>query len=174
MHICFDITFPKKSFQNFLTKLLGVGLFFGKQRIRVLQNNIYTFFQKKLPDGGLGGFCCSTAVDVIELPLLLLPLLLLQEGVMMALQSARKRLLKKKNKSLEQWFKFYIQLLNFAYKRLPNKAYENEVTMRGQNLPLNCCQSLELLTQLKMTLKKLRKFQPTNRHKKPILPMNMG
>ena len=121
-----------------MTKLLGVGLFFGKQRIRVLQNNVCTFFQKKLPDGGLGGFCCSTAVDVIELPLLLLPLLLLQEGVMMALQSARKRLLKKKDKSLEQWFKFY--------KLLPNKPYENDVTLIEQNLSLKCCQSLKLLT----------------------------
>ena len=149
MFVCSDIMFPKKSFQNFLTKLLGVGLFFGKQRIRVLQNNIYTFFQKKLPDGGLGGFCCSTAVDVIELPLLLLPLLLLQEGVMMALQSARKRLLKKKDKSLEYWFEFYTQLLNFAYKWLPKKPNENEVTLTGQNLPLKCCQPLELLGQLK-------------------------
>ena len=33
----------------------------------------------------------------------------------------------------------YIQLLNFACKRLLNKPYENEVTLTGQNPPLNCC-----------------------------------
>ena len=37
-----------------------------------------------------------------------------------------------------------IQLLNFAYKRLLNKPYENEVTLTGQNPPLKCCQHLEL------------------------------
>ena len=39
-----------------------------------------------------------------------------------------------------------LQLLNFAYKRLLNKPYENEVTLTGQNPPLKCCQPLELLT----------------------------
>ena len=45
-----------------------------------------------------------------------------------------------------------ILLLNFAYKRLLNKPYENEVTLNGQNPPLKCCQPLELLTQLKKSL----------------------
>ena len=38
-----------------------------------------------------------------------------------------------------------IQLWTFAYVRLLNKPYENEVTFRGQNIPLKCCQPLELL-----------------------------
>ena len=33
----------------------------------------------------------------------------------------------------------HIQLLNFAYKRLVNKPYENEVTLTGQNPTLNYC-----------------------------------
>ena len=37
----------------------------------------------------------------------------------------------------------YIQLLTFAYKRLLNKPYENEVILTGQNPPLKCCQHLE-------------------------------
>ena len=45
-----------------------------------------------------------------------------------------------------------IQLLNFAYKRLLNKPYENEVTLTGQNPPLKCYQPLELFTQLKRGL----------------------
>ena len=43
----------------------------------------------------------------------------------------------------------YIQSWTFAYIRLLNKPYENEVTLTGQNPPLKCCQHLELLTQLK-------------------------
>ena len=34
---------------------------------------------------------------------------------------------------------FDIQPRNFAYIRLLNKPYENEVTLRGQKPPLNCC-----------------------------------
>ena len=45
-----------------------------------------------------------------------------------------------------------IQLLNFAYKRLLNKPYENEVTLTGENSPLKCCQSLDFLTQSKKGL----------------------
>ena len=45
-----------------------------------------------------------------------------------------------------------LQLLNFAYKRLLNKPYENEVTLTGQNPPLKCYQPLELFTQLKRGL----------------------
>ena len=37
--------------------------------------------------------------------------------------------------SISRW----IQLWNFALKRLLNKPYENEVTLTGQNPPLNCC-----------------------------------
>ena len=33
-----------------------------------------------------------------------------------------------------------------VYKRSLNKPYENEVTLRGQNPPLKCCQDLEILT----------------------------
>ena len=43
----------------------------------------------------------------------------------------------------------YIQSWTFAYIRLLNKPYENEVALTGQNPPLKCCQLLELLTQLK-------------------------
>ena len=32
-----------------------------------------------------------------------------------------------------------LQSLNFAYKRLLNKLYENEVTLTGQNSPSKCC-----------------------------------
>ena len=37
-----------------------------------------------------------------------------------------------------------IQPLNFAYKQLLDKPYENEVTLTGQNPPLKCCQQLEI------------------------------
>ena len=47
---------------------------------------------------------------------------------------------------------FDIQLLNFAYKRLLNKPYENEVTLTGQNPPLKYYQPLEFFTQLKRGL----------------------
>ena len=33
---------------------------------------------------------------------------------------------------------FNIQLLTFAYARLLNRPYENEVILRGQNIPLKC------------------------------------
>jgi len=33
-----------------------------------------------------------------------------------------------------------LQLLNFAYKRLLSKPYENEVTLTRQNPPLKCYQ----------------------------------
>ena len=36
-----------------------------------------------------------------------------------------------------------IQPLNFAYKRLLNKPYENEVTLTRQNSPSKCCQHFE-------------------------------
>ena len=42
-----------------------------------------------------------------------------------------------------------LQLLNFAYIRLLNKPYENEVTLTGQNPPLKYPQFFELFTQLK-------------------------
>ena len=38
-----------------------------------------------------------------------------------------------------------LQLWTFAYVRLLNKPYENQVTLTGQNLPLKCCQPLEIL-----------------------------
>ena len=41
---------------------------------------------------------------------------------------------------------------NFAYIRLPNKPYENEVTLTKQKPPLKYCQFLELLIQLKRGL----------------------
>ena len=40
----------------------------------------------------------------------------------------------------------YIQLWAFAYIRLLDKLYKNEVTLRGQNPPLKYCQPLVLLT----------------------------
>ena len=43
----------------------------------------------------------------------------------------------------------YIQSWTFAYIRLLNKPYENEVILTGQNLPLKCDQFLELLTHLR-------------------------
>ena len=45
-----------------------------------------------------------------------------------------------------------IQSWTFAYIRLLNKPYENEVTLTGQNPPLKCCQPLELLTQFERGL----------------------
>ena len=38
-----------------------------------------------------------------------------------------------------------IQLWTFAYVRLLNKPYENQVTLTGQNPPSKCCQPLEIL-----------------------------
>ena len=42
--------------------------------------------------------------------------------------------------------------MNFAYKRLLNKPYENEVTLTGQNLPLKCCQHIEIYHSLRKGL----------------------
>ena len=39
----------------------------------------------------------------------------------------------------------YIQLCPLAYVWLLNKPYENEVTLRGKNIPLKCCQPLKVL-----------------------------
>ena len=51
---------------------------------------------------------------------------------------------------LEFYYAQYeLQSWTFAYIRLLNKPYENEVTLTGQNPHLKCCQLLELLTQLK-------------------------
>ena len=44
------------------------------------------------------------------------------------------------------------QIQYFNYKRLLNKPYVNEVTLKGHNLSLKCCQPLELLTCLKRGL----------------------
>ena len=44
------------------------------------------------------------------------------------------------------FFSSDLQLLTFAYKRLLNKPYENEVTLTRRNLRLKCCQPLEILT----------------------------
>ena len=38
-----------------------------------------------------------------------------------------------------------IQLWTFAYVRLLNKPYENEVALREQKIPLKCCQPLNFL-----------------------------
>ena len=43
-----------------------------------------------------------------------------------------------------------IQLWTFAYLRLLNKPYENQVTLIGQNPHLKCCQPLKILTPFKM------------------------
>ena len=43
----------------------------------------------------------------------------------------------------------YLPSWTFAYIRLLDKPYENEVTLTGQKPSLKCCQHLELLTQLK-------------------------
>ena len=37
-----------------------------------------------------------------------------------------------------------VQLLNFTYKRLLNKRYENDITLTGQNSPLNIAILLNL------------------------------
>ena len=49
-------------------------------------------------------------------------------------------------KSIWKMQNYYVQPLNFAYKRLLNKPYENEVPLTKQNPPSKCCQTLELLT----------------------------
>ena len=41
-------------------------------------------------------------------------------------------------------------LLTYGY--LISPAYENEVSLRGQNPPLKCCQPLKILTCFKMEL----------------------
>ena len=42
-----------------------------------------------------------------------------------------------------------LQLPTFAFTRLLNKPYENEVTLTGQKPPLNCCMHLEILYNVK-------------------------
>ena len=37
---------------------------------------------------------------------------------------------------------YCIQLWTFAYVRLVNKPYENEVALKEQKIPLKCCQPL--------------------------------
>ena len=56
---------------------------------------------------------------------------------------------------LQQKSQKYVQPLNFAYIRLLNKPYENEVTLTGQNPPLKCCKLLELLTNFKKRFRSL-------------------
>ena len=56
---------------------------------------------------------------------------------------------------LENYEKVGIRLRNIqsrakVYKRLLNKPYENEVTLREQNPPLKCCQPLDILTSFEM------------------------
>ena len=51
-----------------------------------------------------------------------------------------------------------IQLWTFAYIRLLNKPYENEVTLREQKIPLQCCQSLDFL----YVFKRFRSFIAIN------------
>ena len=46
----------------------------------------------------------------------------------------------------------YVQLCQMNVGRLFSKPYVNEVTLTRQNLPLKCCQLLELWTQLKRNL----------------------
>ena len=50
---------------------------------------------------------------------------------------------KKESKFFLRLKQVEIKPLNFAYKRLLNKPYENEVILTGQNPPLKCCQSLD-------------------------------
>ena len=45
-----------------------------------------------------------------------------------------------------------IQLRAKQTAPLVNKHFQNEVTLTGQNLPLKCCQPLEILAQLKTGL----------------------
>ena len=45
-----------------------------------------------------------------------------------------------------------IQTRTKLYLRLLNKPYVNGVTLREENLPLKCCQPLEILTSLKKGL----------------------
>ena len=47
----------------------------------------------------------------------------------------------------------YIQLCPLAYVWLLNKPYENEVTLRGKNIPLKCCQPHELLMYIERGLR---------------------
>ena len=45
---------------------------------------------------------------------------------------------------------YSVQLRTYAYIRLLNMPYGNEVILRGQNIPLKCCQPLDFLyTSLK-------------------------
>ena len=45
-----------------------------------------------------------------------------------------------------------IQLPTFAFTRLLNKPYENEVALTGQNPPLKCCQHIERRRSFKSQL----------------------
>ena len=47
---------------------------------------------------------------------------------------------------------YHLQPFKFAYIRLLNKPYENEVSLTGQNPPLKCCQPLEILIHFKKGL----------------------
>ena len=51
-----------------------------------------------------------------------------------------------------QFQNFTLHYANLISARLLNKPYVNEVTLSKQNPALKCCQSLELLTQLKREL----------------------
>ena len=41
--------------------------------------------------------------------------------------------------------------------RLLNKPYENEVALKGQNIPLKCCQVLELLMYIEKEFRSFHK-----------------
>ena len=50
-----------------------------------------------------------------------------------------------KQVTIKMGYGYKLQSWTFAYIRLLNKPYENEVTLTGQNIPLKCCQALEIL-----------------------------
>ena len=71
-----------------------------------------------------------------------------------------------KGKSKEKFFPFIssieltlVHLWPFSYVWLLNKPYENEVTLKGQNTPLKCCQPLELLLYIE---REFRSFHTYN------------
>ena len=43
----------------------------------------------------------------------------------------------------QYFFQIHVQPWTFAYVRLLNKPYENEVTLREQKIPLKFCQPLD-------------------------------
>ena len=70
----------------------------------------------------------------------------------------------------------YLQLPTFAFTRLLNKTYENEVTLTGQNPPLECCEHIEILCTVRKKSRSLnaKNFGSVGKRAAKLLAVKFG